>query len=108
MRRTKIVCNAPGPDAVQAKGTEPKIHDGVCGFGGVTVVPMFGIQLVADIRLEGIWCVHADATIADQLVIRFQTYRQLKLDARLLLLMVEKPADKFLDSLRCSFRPFVI
>src|SRR5215211_5839316 len=78
------------------------------GFSSVSMIPVFGIQFIADISLEGIRFVQADAAVPDELVIRFQRYCQLILDTRGLLLMFKKPADKILCSLRRSFCPFVI
>ena len=83
---------------MHTKMVEAKIYDGMCGFGGISVVPVFGIQLIACICLNCIDIILTNATITDQQAIRFQCYRQLKLDARALLLMAEKPTHEFLHA----------
>src|SRR5918995_2786152 len=68
MRRTDIVSNAICPYAMYLKTMKPKIHDGMRRFRGISVIPIFGIQFIANICLERVRAIHADPAIPDKLV----------------------------------------
>src|SRR5678816_936930 len=69
---TDIVGNAVRPNTMNAKTAESEIYHRVSSFGGITLIPMFGIQFVANVRLKVIHFIHADAAAPDELVSGFQ------------------------------------
>src|SRR5690606_39029948 len=64
-RRSRVVGDAPRPDAMHAQLGKAKLDHGMRRLAGIAAPPEFGVQFIANIRFSRVGAFETNAAVAD-------------------------------------------